>query len=221
MRDETCRDAFRLDAALGAVTAANVGNNHAHRAERQTEDAREFLSHRKRALGRAPHVEDIAFELRHADVRLHRIVLCAGKIKTVFEDLIGILKPMFDIAALVAKMETNIALIVNDVLAAPAIAGIFAVFELLVHQRSAGFQRVFKREYRGKFIVLDLDQFHRVCGDAGIRGGDRGNHVTDVTNFFTGDDLLVSDVSAKGIAGKIQIVAGQNSEHTRQRPRLD
>ncbi len=57
---------------------------------------------------------------------------------------------MFDIAALVAKMETNIALIVDDVLAAPAVAGILAVFELLMHQRSAGFQRVFKREYRGQ-----------------------------------------------------------------------
>ena len=97
---------------------------------------------------------------------------------------------MFDIAALVAKMETDIALIVNDVVAAPAVTGIFAVFELLMHQRSAGFQRVFKREYRGKFIVLDLDQLHRVCRNAGIRGGDRGNHVTDVTNFFTGDESV-------------------------------
>src|SRR4029077_284816 len=104
-------------------------NDHAHGAKRQTEDARQLLAHRKRTLRRAPYGENLPFELRHAHVGLHRIMLGAGEMKTVFKDLIGIAKSIFDIAALMTKMKTDVALIVHDVLAAPTVTGIFAVFE--------------------------------------------------------------------------------------------
>ena len=45
--------------------------------------------------------------------------------------------------------------------AAPAVARIFAAFQVLVHQRSAVLQRLFDREYRGQFFVLDFDQLER------------------------------------------------------------
>jgi len=64
------------------------------------------------------------------------------------------------------------------------------------------------------------DQPQRVRRNAGLRGGHRGDHVTDVANLFAGKNLLVAHISAKGIAGEIQIVAGKYSQHTRHRARL-
>jgi hypothetical protein len=72
-------------------------------------------------------------------MRLHGIVLSAGKRESVFEDMICFAKPLRDVAALVAKMKTYIAVVMNDVGAAPAIAGIFTAFEVFMHQRGAFF----------------------------------------------------------------------------------
>src|SRR5262245_29833850 len=130
-------------------------------------------------------------------------MLRAGKIKTVFKDLIGIAESAFDLAALVTKMETDIAPIVDNVLAAPAIAGIFASFECLMHERRIFCERLFDGVDGGQLFVIDVDQFHRRGGAAGIYSRNCGHHISDVANFFAGKNLLVSDVSAKGAASKI------------------
>src|SRR6478752_863339 len=70
------------------LSHAGLKNDHAYGTERQTENTRELLANGKWALCRAPHREHAGFEVRDANMRLHRIVLGAGKIKNVFEDAV-------------------------------------------------------------------------------------------------------------------------------------
>ena len=81
-------DAFGLDAALGAIAAAHVGNDDAHGAERKAEDPRQFLPDRKWALGRRPDLQNLPVELRHANMGLHGIVLRAREGERIFKDKI-------------------------------------------------------------------------------------------------------------------------------------
>src|SRR6476469_4447393 len=181
---ETRRDGFSLDAALGAVTAADVRNDHAYGTERQTENTRELLANGKWALCRAPHREHAGFEVRDANMRLHRIVLGAGKIKNVFEDAVGLAKTRFDIATVVTKMKTDIGVIVDNVAAAPAVTRILTIVESLMDKRSAGFQRLIDGEYRWQLVIIDLDQLQCLCCSRILCCCDRGYHVADVTDFL-------------------------------------
>ena len=80
------RDAFGLDAALRAIAAAHVGNDDAHGAERKSKDPRQFLPDGKWALGCRPDLQNLAVELRHANMGFHGIVLRAREGKGIFKD---------------------------------------------------------------------------------------------------------------------------------------
>ena len=86
---------------------------------------------------------------------------------------------MFDIAALVAKMKTDVALIVDDVLTAAAVTRIFAVVELLVHQRRIIRERFFDGVDRGKFVIIDFNQPRRLLCNRSIGRRNRGNHAVN------------------------------------------
>ena len=147
-------------------------------------------------------------------------MLGAGERERIFEDQIRCTKSFVDFAALVAKMKTDIALIVDDVSAAPPIVRIFAAFQVLVHQRSAVPQRLFDRVNRGQFFVLDFDQLERFFRDCLIDRGHRGDHVADIANFVGRENLLVSHVGAKRIGRNVQVVAANNGDHPWQRRSL-
>jgi hypothetical protein len=137
-------------------------------------------------------------------------VLGAGKVKTVLEDPIGFAKTALHVAALVAKMKTDVAPIVNDVCAAPAIAGIFAIFQFLVHQRRLIRERFFDAIDSRQLVVIHFDQLHRFCRDGVVDRSHRGHDVAHVANSFGRENLLITHVSAERIGSDVQIVARQN-----------
>src|SRR6185503_17820566 len=102
-------------------SAADVGNNHADITQRQPEYSRDFLPQSKRPLGRCPDRHTVFIEVRDTDVAFHRIVMRAGKIKSILENKVGGLKSRLDVAALVAEMMTNIALLMENIRSAAAV----------------------------------------------------------------------------------------------------
>ena len=93
----------------------------------------------------------------NADMGFHRIMLRAGKVKGIFKDCVGVFKSGGDIAALVAKMQTDVAVVVDDMRTAAAIARVSAL-ELFMHQRRARLERVVDAEYRRQLFIIDVDK---------------------------------------------------------------
>ena len=145
----------------------------------------------------------------------HRIVLRAGKVKSVGKDQIRILKSDSHIALLVAKMKTDIAVLVHDMRAAAAIARI-AALQSFVHQRRAGFQRIVDGAYGGQLFIVNFDQIDRLLRGRAVHRRHRGDHVAGVAHFVGGDNLLIAHIGAKGIRGNLNGVAREHGEHARQ-----
>ena len=111
-------------------------------------------------------------------------------------------------------MKTDIALIVDNVAAAPAVTRVLAVIEPGVDKRRAGFQRVVDREDRRQLLIIDIDQLQRLCCNTILGCRDRGHHVAHVTDFLGCQDFLVTDVCSERARCDSQIVSGEHREHS-------